>query len=317
MAFHPKTMTVAQGGTSVTSLTAHNLIVGNGSNTPNLVAPSATSGVPLVSNGASADPSYTTASVAGGGTGLTSLTAHNLIVGNGSSAATLLSPSATSGVPLISQGASADPVYGTAVVSGGGTGVTSNTAYAVLCGGTTSTGAIQSIASVGTSGQVLTSNGAGALPSFSTYSSLGFSVYANANLSNVTGDGTFYQVVYNTTIRNDGTMYNTGTGLVTIPRAGLWLFNAIGDGRGFTSAAFTTASMLFEINAGPQAGNQSINPIVFANNGQFIFGISILYQMSLNDTIAVRYTASGSTKTISLFSATSSFLTRFSGIFIG
>lgn len=49
-------------------------------------------------------------------------------------------------------------------VADGGTGVATTTAYAVLCGGTTTTGALQSIASVGTSGQVLTSNGAGALP---------------------------------------------------------------------------------------------------------------------------------------------------------
>jgi hypothetical protein len=55
---------------------------------------------------------------------------------------------------------------GTLAVDYGGTGRTSHTAYAVLCGGTTSTGAQQSIASVGTSGQVLTSNGAGALPTF-------------------------------------------------------------------------------------------------------------------------------------------------------
>ena len=55
---------------------------------------------------------------------------------------------------------------GTIDVAHGGTGATSATAYAVLCGGTTSTGAHQSIASVGTSGQVLTSNGAGALPTF-------------------------------------------------------------------------------------------------------------------------------------------------------
>lgn len=48
----------------------------------------------------------------------------------------------------------------------GGTGRSSTTAYAVLAGGTTSTGAVQSIASVGTTGQVLTSNGAGALPTF-------------------------------------------------------------------------------------------------------------------------------------------------------
>lgn len=40
------------------------------------------------------------------------------------------------------------------------------TAYAVMCGGTTATGAVQPVASVGTSGQVLKSNGAGALPSF-------------------------------------------------------------------------------------------------------------------------------------------------------
>lgn len=53
-------------------------------------------------------------------------------------------------------------------VASGGTGSATATAYAVQCGGTTSTGAHQSVASVGTSGQVLTSNGAGALPSFQT-----------------------------------------------------------------------------------------------------------------------------------------------------
>ena len=49
-------------------------------------------------------------------------------------------------------------------VSSGGTGRATATAYAVVCGGTTATGALQSIASVGTTGQVLTSNGVGALP---------------------------------------------------------------------------------------------------------------------------------------------------------
>lgn len=53
-------------------------------------------------------------------------------------------------------------------VAQGGTGLTTATAYAVLCGGTTGTGAFQSIASVGTAGQVLKSNGAGALPTFQT-----------------------------------------------------------------------------------------------------------------------------------------------------
>jgi hypothetical protein len=48
----------------------------------------------------------------------------------------------------------------------GGTDKTSFTAYAVICGGTTSTGALQSVASVGALGEILTSNGPGALPTF-------------------------------------------------------------------------------------------------------------------------------------------------------
>lgn len=61
-----------------------------------------------------------------------------------------------------------------AQVAKGGTGVASNTAYAVLCGGTTATNPIQSIAGVGTSGQVLTSNGAAALPTFQDSGAAGF-----------------------------------------------------------------------------------------------------------------------------------------------
>jgi hypothetical protein len=57
-------------------------------------------------------------------------------------------------------------VTGTLPVANGGTGRTTNTAYAVICGGTTNGGAEQSIASVGTAGDILTSNGAGALPTF-------------------------------------------------------------------------------------------------------------------------------------------------------
>ena len=51
-------------------------------------------------------------------------------------------------------------------VAQGGSGRASHTAFGVICGGTTTTAAQQSIASVGTAAQVLTSNGAGALPTF-------------------------------------------------------------------------------------------------------------------------------------------------------
>lgn len=61
---------------------------------------------------------------------------------------------------------SSDPIQ----VALGGTGNATVTAYSVVCGGTTNTGALQVVSGLGSSGQVLTSNGAGALPSWQSAS---------------------------------------------------------------------------------------------------------------------------------------------------
>jgi len=53
-------------------------------------------------------------------------------------------------------------------VANGGTGLATTTAYSVVFTGTTSTGAFQASAGPGSAGQILTSNGAGALPTFQT-----------------------------------------------------------------------------------------------------------------------------------------------------
>ncbi len=84
-------------------------------------------------------------------------TGHNVVISRGY---ITLSPS-----PLYFPVA---PPSGTVRVDQGGTGVTSLTAYAVLCGGTGPTEDVQQVAGVGTSGQVLMSAGAGTLPSWQT-----------------------------------------------------------------------------------------------------------------------------------------------------
>ena len=99
--------------------------------------------------------------VAEGGTGLTSVTAFNFIIGNGTGTPALLSPSSTSGVAIVSAGISSNPIYGTVVVAGGGTGLASLTANTLLAGGTSSTGNLQQVSGVGSAGQVLTSSGSG------------------------------------------------------------------------------------------------------------------------------------------------------------
>jgi|SRR5262245_36238325 len=109
-----------------------------------------------VGNGATVIGGIVTDLGSGGGGGTGTVTSVN--VSGGSTGMTFTGgPVTTSGTITMS---------GTLAVSNGGTGRVSHTAYAVLCGGTTSTSAQQSVASLGTAGQVLTSAGAGALPTW-------------------------------------------------------------------------------------------------------------------------------------------------------
>lgn len=81
-------------------------------------------------------------SVGGGGTGVTSLTAHNLIIGEATSPVNLVAPSSTVGAPLCSAGASADPAFCTSIT------VTGTTTVATVNGaGNPQTGTTYTLAS--------------------------------------------------------------------------------------------------------------------------------------------------------------------------
>ncbi|OGB86089.1 hypothetical protein A3J41_01045 [candidate division TM6 bacterium RIFCSPHIGHO2_12_FULL_38_8] len=162
---------VGNASASLTSLgigTNGQVLLGSTGADPSFVTPTTTgTGLNLTTNASTLNYSLATpVSVANGGTGATTLTANGVVVSHGTSAFTATAAGGA-GIPLIGNGA-ADPVFGTAVVAGGGTGVSSLTAYALLAGGTTTTNPVQSLAGVGIAGQLLTSNGAGALPTFQT-----------------------------------------------------------------------------------------------------------------------------------------------------
>lgn len=61
----------------------------------------------------------------------------------------------------------------------GGTGDTTFVAYSVICGGTTATGHLQSVADVGAAGEVLTSSGPGALPQWLPVAAASFQLAVN------------------------------------------------------------------------------------------------------------------------------------------
>lgn len=155
------TLPVGNGGTGSTSLTANNVILGNGTSAVQFVAPGSSGNV-LTSNGttwASSSPAANVSSITFGSTGLTPSTA-------------------TTG---------AVTVAGTLAVGSGGTGISTTTAYALIAAGTTSTGAFQQVSGVGTTGQVLTSNGAGALPSWQAASGGGITAGKAIALSMIFG----------------------------------------------------------------------------------------------------------------------------------
>jgi hypothetical protein len=71
-------------------------------------------------------------------------------------------------------------------VANGGSGVQSFTPYALIAGGTSGTAPLQNIAGVGTTGQVLVSNGAGALPTWQSVPGLVASALTEVNDTNIT-----------------------------------------------------------------------------------------------------------------------------------
>ncbi len=78
-------------------------------------------------------------------------------------------------------------VTGTLPVANGGTGIATTTAYSVVFAGTTATGAFQAAAGPGTATHVLTSNGAGALPTFQAPAASGISAGQSIAFSMIFG----------------------------------------------------------------------------------------------------------------------------------
>ena len=105
----------------------------------------------------------------------------------------------SNGLVTTSNGDGSLSVTTTLGIATGGTGASSFTAYAVLCGGTTSTSALQSVASVGTSGYVLTSTGAGSLPTFQALPATGVTISNDTT----TAANTYYPLLSNNTTSGD------------------------------------------------------------------------------------------------------------------
>jgi hypothetical protein len=203
-------------------------------------------------------------------------------------------------------------------VPNGGTGDSSFTAYSVVCGGTTSTGALQNVSGVGSSGEVLTSNGAAALPTWQAAGGGGSSVYFQAYSTTnqtVAGGNTSTTIIFDSAVTNVGSAYNAGTGVFTAPTTGFY---------GFSVCVFfddlTTPAGLSQIILGYTGSVQSLRlqqtGLVPATTGPDII-VSAGWEMAMTagDTVQIQpfadgtgnYIIAGGSPSSSTFSTASTF----------
>lgn len=199
-----------------------------------------------------------------------------------------------------------------AQVAMGGTGIATTTAYAPICGGATATGAFQAASTgLGTSGYVLTSNGAASVPSFQAIpaapSAYTFMAFLSASVSDVTGDGTYYTIVFGSTLINVGAAYATGTGIYTAPATGNYLFT-VGVLSQNNTAAMNTVVQLATTSYTHVGGNNAAD---FAGNNYYTR--TWIVPMTAADTAFIQFCSAGATKVVDIYGDVGTYRTYFAG----
>jgi len=157
----------------------------------------------------------------------------------------------------------------------------------------------------GTSTQVLTSNGPGVSPTWQAAGGGGITEYFSVNLTspqnNVTGDGTQYQIPFNSQLTSTpNANYNTSTGVYTAPSTGIYSFSKTLT----VNPNASGATQIISYWNGSAFNIRSAQEEFAANIGGFILSDTITIPMNAGDTMSCAVLASGGTKTATVYGQT-------------
>jgi C1q domain len=124
-------------------------------------------------------------------------------------------------------------------------------------------------------------------------SSMNFLATINAPLTNVTGDGTIYQLVWPNIVFNNGSGFNGGSFIA--PVAGLYLFSATVSIEGITSA-HTAKYVSLVTNSGVYNFNFQES---LAEDAQSLT-VTMMLNLAINDFVYINVTVAGGAKVIDI-----------------
>lgn len=123
-------------------------------------------------------------------------------------------------------------------------------------------------------------------------------------ISNVSGDGTIYTLIFNNSVFDQNSNFNTGTGTFTAPVTGKYKFDVMIALSGLTSSH--TAGFFQLVTTSANYLFYNCNPWAISNSGSAGMVGSILANMSATDTATVRMQISNGTKVVGLVGNSSS-----------
>jgi hypothetical protein len=146
-----------------------------------------------------------------------------------------------------------------------------------------------------------------------------FQAYVNATLSAVTGEGTNYTIIFGSTAFDQGSNFNTSTGVFTAPVTGRYFFTTTIHANGFTALTTIAASVLATSSLAYVGAE--LNPFTCSETSTGGHTLVISYSfgpisMSANDTAQINFQVTGAaTKVVNVFGSGNGF-TTFSGYLV-
>ena len=265
-----------------------------------------------------------------GSTNQGTITQYDVLVGGASNAIASVGPG-SSGQVLQSSGNAANPAYSTATYPATATGTgtilrADGTNWSATTSTYPATNAINTLlyassanvmSALATANNAILATNSSGVPSLTTASGnwlntarCCFSVYSSSAVSNQTGDGTAYTIVFGSSLINQGSNFD-GTSTFTAPVTGRYLFtmSVLLQNLG---AAHTPEIQLTTTGNNFNVGNDAAG----VPAGNFVMTASFIAPMTANDTAVVKAIVASSTKTVGVYGGASDPRTTFCGYLI-